>query len=558
MGECALIILNFLKVRRQIQEWILPNQEEKIEYETRRYLRAEGAFILGFICVALFVWEVSFESFVMTVIGIYIVSLAYRFYYIRKKYMCLLLQFEQFLVNVRNRYQNTGMVEEALQEAIWESEEEIASHMQQMLTALDFEEYEQLQQYKEGVAFSYILTFYILCKTCIVYGDSYARGRSAFLSNMNHLKQEIHNEILRRRHMNHVFSGLLFVTVFPILFLDGIRRWGIGNLPELARYYDGGYGLLIKCMMCMVTVMVFRLILYLIEPRELVKKSHYYLAKICDITVIKQFLLERIQRKEEKWKKIYQNLVSVSSNYTVSQFLFIKIALAVISCAITSFIMLAMNIREKSVPLIRTSLLISKQEVPAMVRDTNYLVGFLCIILITVFAYYIPNIQLIIKSACDSRESEDELMRLQAVLIMLTPIKRMTMETLLEWLAYASGIFLPVINECVDCFLQDDERALDTLYEACDDASFRHIVKNLEVSDRIGIYHAFEEISGDYSYNIEKRKQDNEIRTDNQGAIGKFIAFFPMVLLIGGYLIVPFVLESISQFMMYVSQMQGL
>lgn len=134
----------------------------------------------------------------------------------------------------------------------------------------------------------------------------------------------------------------------------------------------------------------------------------------------------------------------------------------------------------------------------------------------------------------------------------------MTVETLLEWLAYGSEIFLPAILECIDCFLQDNEKALDIMYQSCDNESFRHLVKNLEVSDRIGIYPAFEEVPGDYTYNIEKRKQDNEIRTDNQGTIGKFIAFFPMVLLIGGYLIVPFILESISQFMTYVSQLQGL
>lgn len=552
------MMLRFLKTRRLIQEWIIPGEEERITCLTRRYLYTELSLCIAFLCIAFFAWELSFESLLMIIMGVYLVSLYYRFHYTRKKYMSLLLQFEQFLVNMRNIYQNTGMVEEALQESIWESQEEIASHMQSLFMALDLEDSEELQEYKEGIAFPYILTFYILCKTCITYGDSYTMGKSAFLSNMNHLKEEIHNEVLRRKRLNHVFSGLLFVTVFPILFIDCIRRWSIGNLPELIRYYDGGYGLLVKCILCIVTIIIFRLIQYLIEPKELVKRPHIYLDKLCNIHTIKQFLIEHIHKREDKWQKVYRNLVRISSSYTVYQFLFVKICLAVSSCIITCIVMISMIIRENSIASITSSLLYTQQEIAVAARDTNYLLIILCITLITIFSYYVPNIQLIIKVACGNRDAEDELMRLQAVLIMLTPIRRMTVETLLEWLAYGSEIFLPAILECIDCFLQDNEKALDIMYQSCDNESFRHLVKNLEVSDRIGIYPAFEEVPGDYSYNIEKRKQDNEIRTDNQGAIGKFIAFFPMVLLIGGYLIVPFILESISQFMTYVSQLQGL
>lgn len=558
MGAGVPMISRFLETRRLIQEWIIPGDDDKISILTRRYLYTELSLIFIFLCLGLFAWKLSLESVLMLIMGVYLVSLYYRFYYTRKKYMSLLLQFEQFLVSVRNIYQNTGMVEEALQEAIWETEVEISSHMQQLLAALDLEDNEELQKYKEGISFPYILTFYILCKTCITYGDSYITGKSAFLSNMNHLKEEIHNEVLRRKRLNHVFSGLLFVTVFPIFFIDFIRIWSISNLPELTRYYDGGYGLIIKFTLCLVTILVFRFISYLMEPKEVVKKPHIYLDKICNMHVVKQFLIEQIHKREDKWQKIFRNLVSISSSYTVMQFLFVKISLAVCSCIITSIVMIFMVIRENSVSIITTSLLYTEQEIVVVAGDTNYLLIFLCIILVTIFSYYIPNIQLIIKLACGNREEEDELMRLQAVLIMLTPIRRMTVETLLEWLAYASEIFLPVVTEGIDCFLQDNERALDLMHQSSNNNSFRHLIKNLEVSDRIGICQAFEEVPGDYSYNIEKRKQDNEIRTDNQGAIGKFVAFFPMVLLIGGYLIVPFILESISQFMTYVSQIQGL
>ena len=122
MGAGVPMMSRFLKTRRLIQEWIIPGEEEKISYLTRRYLYTELTLIFIFVCISLFAWKLCFESVLMILMGAYLVSLYYRFYYTRKKYMSLLLQFEQFLVNVRNIYQNTGMVEEALQESIWETE----------------------------------------------------------------------------------------------------------------------------------------------------------------------------------------------------------------------------------------------------------------------------------------------------------------------------------------------------------------------------------------------------------------------------------------------------
>lgn len=54
---------------------------------------------------------------------------------------------------------------------------------------------------------------------------------------------------------------------------------------------------------------------------------------------------------------------------------------------------------------------------------------------------------------------------------------------------------------------------------------------------------------------MEKRKQDNEIFISNKGTLGKIAAYIPMILVIGLYLIVPFILESLSQLSGYMSQM---
>lgn len=552
------IMRHFLLEKQRIQRWITPGEDEYIQTQSVRNFFKEGILILIWIVSSLFIWDWKLDSILMMVVGVFLVRSYYKFRYTRKMYDKLLIQFGEFLVNVRNLYQNTNMVEETLQEAIWEAPIEIASHIQCMMKALETEDAEQMQQYKERVAFPYLLTFFILCKTCILYGDSSVDGTSAYLSNMNHLKEEIHIEMIRRKRVNHLFSGLFFVTTFPILFIDIIRRWSIFNLPELVRYYDGGYGLLVKLLICVVTVGVFYLLMYLIEPIKFVKTEHYVLERLSEHATIKHALLTIVARNTTRWSVVHNTLVAIDSKLSTIQFLLIKIILAVGTAVGGGLVSVSIRVQSNRFLTTPISLFLEQDQLTWEKEQISLFFLVVMTVIVSIGAYYVPNVVLRIKLACRGSSTDDEVMRMLGVLIMLFPIKRMTVECILEWLSFTTWIFQPAIVDCIDCYLQDNEGALEELYEGMDNEAFRHIVRNLEDSDRIGIFHAFEEVPSEYIYYIDKRKQDNEIRTDNQSAIGKVVAFAPMVLLIGGYLIIPFVLESVSQFMSYITQMQAL
>lgn len=551
-------IKNMIARRQAIQEWYTPNAKNRIEKQTRRSLLVEMIYITVYLVIVGLAWHLNVENVILVLAGIYCISKYYQFRYIRIAYRKLLIQFEHYLALVRNIYQNTNMLEEALQEALWESEEEIACHIQDLIQQLNIEEPEQMQEYKEKIGFSYLLTFFILCKTCIVYGDSYSDEKSNFLCNMNQLKEEIHNELLRRNRINHIFSGLLFVCAFPIIFIDWIRDFSLWNLPELLRYYDGGYGLVVKLLIAVTTICVIRIIEYLMEPRAIIKQSHYVLDKLLQKDWIRNFILQRISKQKLLYEKLFINLERIRSDYSILHFVLLKYLFAFITSILVILTGILILYRESRLHTVILSLLFTETKITISHDQSSVMLFIFISIILIFFAYRIPNIQLTINLACQKSETQDEIMRLQAVLIMLTPISRMTVEILLEWLAFTSDIFQPMLLNCMDGYLQDDQLALEELYQSTNDEDFKHMIRNLEVSDRIGILHAFEEVPGDYAFSIEKRKQDNEIQTDNKGAIGRFIAFAPMVLIIGGYLIIPFVLESIIEFMGYVKQMQGI
>lgn len=69
---------------------------------------------------------------------------------------------------------------------------------------------------------------------------------------------------------------------------------------------------------------------------------------------------------------------------------------------------------------------------------------------------------------------------------------------------------------------------------------------------------AFDEVAGQRSYFLEKRKQDNEISISEKGAVARVVAYIPLVLTLLLYLIVPFVLESMVQLGGYMSEINGL
>ena len=130
----------------------------------------------------------------------------------------------------------------------------------------------------------------------------------------------------------------------------------------------------------------------------------------------------------------------------------------------------------------------------------------------------------------------------------------MNVETILEWLENFSEIFKTSLGECVDNYSYCEEDALEHLKEMEPYPPFVRIIENLLASDNVGIEDAFEEIYSQQQYLMEKRKQDNEINIANSGAIARFVSFIPMVVTIGLYLIVPFVIQSLWELMGYAGQ----
>lgn len=528
-----------------------------IQQNTIRFLLKKMIITLGILIIGTLLFERNLSSFLIVSGSCLLINSHFTWRTIRKGYRVLLEQFERYLSDVRHHYQKSEMVEEAVYEAIWSCEFQIGLHIQVLYQVLVSEDAEELEEYKQNIPFPYLLTFFILCKSIMTYGDTIFESKSLFLSNLNQLKEEVYNEILKRDRLSHVFSGLFLVALIPVFFLDYIKGWSILNLPELIRYYDTSYGIIMKSIICAISVFVFQLLHYLIEPIPLLPCKHIWLDRLNNIAPMKKILMLWIHVTKDKCKEYQRLLKRIKSDYTLLHFLQLKMLFSVSAFLFVTLVNIDIILNTNRIDKVTLPFEIGTKGYQ-LVENTSYSsIHLIVTFVIATLSFQFPNLLLRIKSSLLKRTMEDEVIQYQAVLIMLVHIRRMTIEVLLEWLEKTSRIFREPIMDCINQYNHDNEYALEQLKQKESFLPFIRIIENLEVCDRIGIEKAFDELVSERNFFIEKRKQDNEIYITNQGVIGKVAAFTPFVLTIAGYLIIPFVLESMAQFMSYVKDLQG-
>lgn len=451
----------------------------------------------------------------------------------------LLRQLEHYLGEVRHYFHMNGVLEDAIYDSLEDAEYEIFLHISHIYEILLDSDKDKTNRYKDIAPNKFFMTFLALCETVMFYGDTIKDGESLFLQNINSLRDEIRTEILKREKINYVFAGLTGMCLIPPFTLKIIEKWGISNIPELKYFYDGKYGLLVSVIIMLSSLGAYGLISRLKESYRYTRKNHDILQQIDNINIVDKVIIKYMFRHPAKVKKLGDKLRRASEDISVKNFLIRRVFIGIGTFIILTLTMVYGNslVDNDVIPIPRFS---------AMMLPFPIAVSF--------FASVIPDIMLDIRMYLLRGSMENEVISFHSIIIMLMHIKRMNVETILEWLENFSEIFKTSLGECVDNYSYCEEDALEHLKEMEPYPPFVRIIENLLASDNVGIEDAFEEIYSQQQYFMEKRKQDNEINIANSGAIARFVSFIPMVVTIGLYLIVPFVIQSLWELMGYAGQ----
>lgn len=450
----------------------------------------------------------------------------------------ILIQLETFITDVRHHYYVSRMVDDAIFDALDRTPYEMRVHALKFYDIITSDHCEELaDQYHLSSHNNFLNLFLALCVTVVEYGDRTVNDQSLFLLNLSNLKTEVNLEILKLKQMNYLYAGLTFVVVSPMTILKVIEHWGISNLPELTSFYHTAIGYVTALLIILITLVIYIVVGDLKEYRINLPKDYIILDELMSHSRIQAAIQNYIQDCPLAMKKLSRLIDGSGEAIQIKQVVLMKFLYALLGAGVSTIVSLFYVIRDHT-------------------RYDWY--ELVIAVAFAGFCFWIPDVRLVFHRKIASMGREDEIIRYQSIILMLMYIERVSVLEILERIEEFSHIFRKSIQNCINNYNSSDEDALSELKESTAFVPFQRLVDNLMISDEIGIELAFDEVAADRQHFQEKRKQENEMNLNRRFELARFIAYIPAVVVIGGYLILPFLIECYHQLNQYQEMMNSL
>lgn len=554
----------------------------------------------------IFIRNPGFFQAIIAIIFTIMINNELLYIVMRNAYIRLLNQMVEFFSDVRHFYYQYASIDYALLDSISKSKKEMKVHgnkIYQVITAKDIDK--EIRMYNESISFSYLKLFLSLCVQVMDTGDQEWEGQSIFQMNLHHLKDEVQIEELKQKKMVYIFSGLIFMTITPLLTLDFCKDFGMNNLTELTNFYEGILGIVIYILSIILSIFCYLLqnhqrdslpipnhkstILYYLSNVRAIKSAingytERFYTKVLTLKQLlhdsksflsyPQFLIKQILYAICTFLLMilfFQYIHTIQINH-ISQFSFDKSISTMYSSKKLDEIQEKVNIALSSNRLnnrryneqfhsisineIITELDLKdskiedyiKQDLLERVQKINkhYFKWYelLISLLISNLSMKIPYVLLLYRRTVRRRNVEEEVTQFQSIILMLMYLKNMSVLSLLQTMEIYADQFRTSIQICMNDFNSGAEEALMRMKYSESYQPFQRLVDNLMVSDSIGIIKAFDELSSERIFFRDRRKQENEIHLTRKQDNATLIAYIPLIFIMIFYLILPFLIQS--------------
>ena len=158
----------------------------------------------------------------------------------------LLEQQINFFQEIRHAYHEYNMVEEAIYQTAQDDDNpEMSRQAEKIYEVLISDDPEsELEKYYDIAPNAYLKEFAGVSYLTKEFGDKKVDGASLYLKNLNNITQEMQLEILKRSKLNYVFQSLSIIAIVPMLGLEPIKNWAIGQFGFTRSFYAGKNGLI--------------------------------------------------------------------------------------------------------------------------------------------------------------------------------------------------------------------------------------------------------------------------------------------------------------------------
>ena len=174
----------------------------------------------------------------------------------------LLRQQLDYFAEIRHAYHEFNMVEEAIYEVSQADEKEVSRQSEKIYEVLISDDPEtELEKYYDIAPNSYLKEFAGISYLTREFGDRKDKdGASLYLKNLNNITQEMQIEILKRDKLDYVFQSLSMIAALPILFIDVIKGWAIGQFGFTRQFYNGTGGFYMQVALITLTFLCYVLV----------------------------------------------------------------------------------------------------------------------------------------------------------------------------------------------------------------------------------------------------------------------------------------------------------
>ena len=173
----------------------------------------------------------------------------------------LLKQQLQFFSEIRHAYHEYNMVEEAIYQVSQDDELDISRQGEKIYEILISDDPEtELEKYYDVAPNSYLKEFAGISYLTKEFGDRKVDGASLYLKNVDNISQELQLEILKRDKLNYVFQSLSFISIAPIVLLEPLKNWAIGNFSFVSSWYLGKSGMIVQILILVLTFISYVLV----------------------------------------------------------------------------------------------------------------------------------------------------------------------------------------------------------------------------------------------------------------------------------------------------------
>ena len=348
-AKIPYIKTKLLKLRRRL-EIIDVDDEYNIRKDSAKTLTKNLIIMLPIVTISLILSHSNF--LLMGIVFIFEIFMIDAFIdgSVDKQDNNLLKEQLDFFAEIRHAYHEYNMVEEAIYQISQDDEKSISRQGEKIYEVLIADDPEtELEKYYDIAPNPFLKEFAGISYLTKEFGDRKVDKSSLYLKNVNNITEEMQIEILKRDKIDYVFQSLSLIAIVPVLLLEPLKNWCVGNFGFTQSFYNGKAGMLVQILVILLTIICYFLLRKIKNngstDRQAVNQENPIQAKIYKNPIGKRIVNLFIPKKGTKEYRKVQKLLKDSASKTKMEWLYVnRIVIAILSFIISLAVLIALHI----------------------------------------------------------------------------------------------------------------------------------------------------------------------------------------------------------------------